>query len=143
MSIKRINVQFKKLTDTATIPFKAHPTDAGFDLVSDEGLVIPPYGYAKIHTGFSMAIPNNFVGVIFPRSSMFCTGIDASGVIDSGYRGEVMVMLHNHTEYARGIDRGMKIAQMLISELPDIIAEEVEELPSGERGTAGFGSSGI
>ena len=142
----------KRLTETAKLPTKAHDTDAGIDLYSDEDLEIKPGSTVLVSTGISMAIPDGHAGLIWDRSSMGVKGLHRfAGVVDSGYRGEVKVCISNigygRTEWpfdnkSYFISRGDKIAQILIQEVPNFRIEEVNDLDSTDRGEGGFGSSG-
>jgi len=143
-----MNVKIKKLSPNATIPTKAHLSDAGWDLYSSEDLCIGPGERALVSTDISMSIPNGFVGLIWPRSGLSVKkGIDVlAGVIDSTYRGEVKVCLLNTGKSwdtdAFLIKAGDRIAQILFQEVPHFNLVEVQELDSTERAENGFGSSG-
>lgn len=136
-----LNIKIKRLHKDAVIPTKAHPTDAGCDLYAtschyDNGLII--YG-----TGIAVEIPEGYVGLVFPRSSIANTHLTLSnsvGVIDSGYRGEVMAKFRKGG--TRGYDVGERIAQLIILPYPEVLFEEAEELSESDRGTGGYGSSG-
>ena len=132
----------KRLTETSTTPTKANSSDAGFDLYSDEDVIIKSGESVLVSTGVAMAIPENHAGLIWDRSSMGGKGIHSfAGVVDSGYRGEVKVCLFNTGEDYK-IVRGDRIAQILIQPAPNIELIEVEDLNDTERGIGGFGSSG-
>lgn len=131
-----------KLEAGAQMPKKAHRTDAAFDLYAYEDSVIFPYHRGTLRTGVRMEIPRGFYGDIRPRSSAFLKGFNVSGVIDSGYRGEVMVMVQNNSGLYYRIKKGDRIAQMIIAPAYDMILEEVDELSESDRGEHGFGSSG-
>ena len=136
-----VNIKIKKLHKDAVIPTKAHTTDAGCDLYAtschyDNGLII--YG-----TGIAVEIPEGYVGLVFPRSSIANTHLTLSnsvGVIDSGYRGEVMAKFRKGG--SRGYNVGERIAQLIILPYPEVVFEEAEELSESDRGTGGYGSSG-
>ena len=136
-----LNIKIKKLHTDAVIPTKAHATDAGCDLYAtschyDNGLII--YG-----TGIAVEIPEGYVGLVFPRSSIANTHLTLSnsvGVIDSGYRGEVMAKFRKGG--TRGYHVGDRIAQLIILPYPEVVFEEAEELSESDRGTGGYGSSG-
>lgn len=159
-----MKVKIKKLNPNAVVPTKAHPTDAGFDLTATSR-TIDEYGNIVYGTGLAFEIPEGYVGYIFPRSSISKKDVmltNAVGVIDSGYRGEVMAKfkptvrafksdherckniifsdLHNNTVTAYNV--GDRIAQLIIMPLPKIELEETTELSSTDRGTGGYGSSG-
>jgi dUTP pyrophosphatase len=136
-----LNIKIKKLHKDAVIPTKAHATDAGCDLYAtschyDNGLII--YG-----TGIAVEIPEGYVGLVFPRSSIANTHLTLSnsvGVIDSGYRGEVMAKFRKGG--SRGYNVGERIAQLIILPYPEVVCEEADELSESDRGTGGYGSSG-
>ena len=135
--------EVKKLTDSSQVPTKGHPSDAGWDLYADEDITLWPEETKLISTGIAMSLPKRFVGLIWDRSSMGVKGIHRhAGVIDSSYRGEVKVCLHNTSGDLHKIKRGDRIAQLLIQEIPIFRLHEVEELDSTERGSGGFGSTG-
>ncbi len=139
-------VRFKKLNPNAVTPSYAKVGDAGLDLtaismqVVDQGV----YGYVEYGTGIAVEIPQGYVGLIYPRSSISNTGMMLSnsvGVVDSGYRGEIKFRfkwVSNTVMY----NLGDRIGQMVIMPYPAIQLEEVLELSSSERGNDGFGSSG-
>ena len=134
--------EIKKLSETANVPTK-DKEDAGWDLYSDESTTIPAGGTMLVSTGVAMAIPKGYAGLIWDRSSMGVKGIHRhAGVIDSGYRGEVKVCLHNTTNEPYDIELGDRVAQILIQKIPLFRIQEVEELDSTKRGSGGFGSTG-
>lgn len=137
-----MKVRFKKLKPNAVIPAKAHSSDAGFDLaatsVEDNGDIVV-YG-----TGIAMEIPDGHVGLVFPRSSVSKKGLTLTngvGVVDSGYRGEILAKFRKAGNDGR-YEVGDRIAQLIIIPYPAIEFEESEELTSSDRGQGGFGSSG-
>lgn len=137
-----MKVRFKKITPSAVIPTKAHPSDAGFDLTAtsmrEDGDVVV-YG-----TGLAMEIPFGHVGLVFPRSSVYKKDLiltNSVGVVDSGYRGEVLVKFRKTADGDK-YEVGDRIAQLIIIPYPAIEFEEAEELTSSDRGEGGFGSSG-
>ena len=133
----------KLLHDSAKNPTKGHIDDAGGDLYSSEAVSIPAGATVLVSTGVAMAIPNRYVGLIWDRSSMGVKGIHRhAGVIDSGYRGEVKVCLHNTTNETYHVERGDRIAQLLIQEVPVFRQHVVDELDTTSRGDGGFGSTG-
>ena len=135
--------EVKLLHDSAKAPTKGHMSDAGWDLYAFETVSIPAGTTVLVSTGISMAIPKDHVALIWDRSSMGVKGIHRhAGVVDSGYRGEVKVCLHNTTKEPYHIERGDRIAQMLIQEAPNFIQHVVHELDSTNRGDGGFGSTG-
>lgn len=134
----------KKLCSEATIPTKSHVLDAGWDLYSSEHQDIPPSRWGLVNTGISMAIPEGYAGLIWPRSGLAVKkGIDVfAGVIDSGYRGEIKVCLFNSSKLYIEIQKGDRVAQILFQEVPKMTMVEVDELNESKRGGDGFGSSG-
>lgn len=141
-NFNKLNI--KRLTDNAVLPKKANTTDAGYDLYSVEDLVIEPNKRAMVHTGISMAIPANHVGLIWPRSGLAVkNGIDVlAGVVDSGYRGEVCVVLQNHGSTPYEVKSGDRVAQILFQKIEYFKLQEVESLENADRGDSGFGSTG-
>lgn len=141
-------VKFKKLTPDAAIPTYGTEFSAGADLYAamDADVVINPGETQFIHTGIAMEIPTGLVGLIYARSGMACKkGVAPAnkvGVIDSDYRGEIMVALHNHSSNAVTITSGDRIAQFVL--MPYITAsfEEADVLNESVRGEGGFGSTG-
>ena len=133
----------KLLYDSAKPPTKGHMNDAGWDLYAFETVSIPAGATVLVSTGISIAVPKGHVALIWDRSSMGVKGIHRhAGVIDSGYRGEVKVCLHNTTTTMYHIKKGERIAQLLIQETPLFRLHEVDELDSTDRGSDGFGSTG-
>lgn len=143
-----IKVDFKKLTETATTPTRGSEYAAGYDLYADsaEPIIIPPHGTVKVSTGLAMAIPDGYFGGIFARSGLATKqGLrpaNCVGVIDSDYRGPVIVALHNDTEEMKKIDAFERIAQLIILEYDAVDFNEVEDLDNTARGEGGFGSTG-
>lgn len=137
-------IKVKPLTITATVPTRNNPSDAGLDLYSDAWVSIPTGGRAIINTSIAIAIPEGFVARIAPRSGLAVNhGIDTlAGVVDSSYRGEILVVLINHGTETCQVNRGDKIAQLLIQPVELWIPEVVDSLADTTRGTNGFGSSG-
>lgn len=140
-----IEIGCKRLIDNAILPTKAYAYDAGWDLYSIEHVTIKPEERASIKTGICLEIPNGYVGLIWPRSGLSVkNGIDVlAGVIDSGYRGEIIVCLYN-TDSSKELllPAGSKIAQIIIQEIPMSIMTEAFGLSDSDRGRKGFGSSG-
>lgn len=136
----------KLLTETAKLPDKVNFFDAGLDLYCDEKEVIrlAPGERRLFSTGISMAIPKGFVGLIWPRSGHAVKkGLDTmAGVIDSPYRGEVKVLLVNHSDNYEYYSPGDKIAQILIQRIDDFTPVAYNDLDETSRGENGFGSSG-
>lgn len=139
-----MKVAVKKIVPEARIPVYHHEGDAGMDLFSSVQIIIRPGETVAVPTGIQMAIPFGYVGLIWDKSGIALKGVHRlAGVVDSGYRGEVKVVLTNLGHEPFEITPGMKIAQMLIQrvEAPEIV--EVEELDKTSRGEGGFGSTGL
>lgn len=138
------NINVKLLTPKARSPIRAHESDAGWDLHSCEDTTIRPGKQSLIATGVSLEIPEGMVGLIWPRSGIAVkNGIDVfAGVIDSGYRGEIKVCLHNAGPHEFKISQGDRIAQILFQRVAPVLLSEVGELQEAQRGESGFGSSG-
>ena len=143
-----LNIPIIRLIDDATIPIYAKSGDAGADLVAAESVVLDPGGgRALIATGVAIAIPKGFAGFVQPRSGLALkhgiTCLNTPGLIDSGYRGELKVLLINtDPNETFEINKGERIAQLVIQKVEECNFQEVEELPDSERGETGFGSSG-
>lgn len=138
-------LRIKKLHPEAVLPKYSRAGDAGLDLHAVENIVIPPQERKLIATGIAMAIPDGYAGLIWDRSGMAAKhGLKSmGGVIDSNYRGELAVVLHNLSAEPFTVEKGMRIAQLLIQPVQKKEIVEVEELDENtERGIEGFGSSG-
>ena len=137
-------VGYKYLTETAKVPHKANESDAGHDLHADEDAWVLARQRKVIKTGISLEMPDNLAGLIWPRSGLSVKqGIDVlAGVVDAGYRGEIMVCLYNTSDDDVEIKRGDRIAQIIFQEVPHISLLLREELGSSQRGSNGFGSTG-
>ena len=137
----------RRLRADARLPGQAYEADAGLDLTACERVVIDPGARAVVGTGLAVAIPPGYAGLVVPRSGLAARHglgkVNAPGLIDPGYRGEVKVILLN-TDRSEPfvVEPGMRIAQLVIVELPSVELVEVEELPPSERGEGGLGSSG-
>lgn len=143
-----MNIEIKRLTDTAKLPERGSVMAAGYDLFADitEDLVIEPHTTAMIGTGIAVAIPEGYFGGVYARSGLSAKeGLrpaNCTGVVDADYRGEIKVALHNDCDVQRTVKKGQKIAQMVISPFLCVTFEEVEELDKTVRGEGGFGSTG-
>lgn len=140
-----MKVKIKKLVPEAAIPSYAKPGDAGLDLVATYIKVEDhnTYGYFEYGTGLAVEIPDGYVGLVFPRSSISKTGMlltNSVGVIDSGYRGEIKFRF-KYISGTKSYEVGDKIGQLIILPYPTIEFEEVDELSESERGDGGFGST--
>ena len=128
------------------MPARAREHDAGLDLYAAEAVTIEPGARALISTGIALAIPEGYAGFVLPRSGLALrhgiTQLNAPGLIDPGYRGEVKVLLVNHGRAAATIARGDRIAQLVIQRVEPTELVEVDELPPSDRGAEGFGSTG-
>lgn len=144
----KYNVKIKKISKNAFVPTYGSEFSAGADLYAclDASLKIESGETAFVHTGISLEIPQGFAGLVFARSGLSCkkdlAPANKVGVVDSDYRGEIMVALHNHGKEARTVEHGERVAQLLI--MPYVTADFIEsdELSNTERGTGGFGSTG-
>ena len=146
-----LQINIKKLNDNAIIPTYGSQFAAGADLYAithnDTNMVeILPRETAFIGTGISMEIPNGYVGLIYARSGLACkqglAPANKVGVIDSDYRGEIMVALYNQSNETKVITSGDRIAQIVIQPVQQFDFVEVDELNKSERGDSGFGSTG-
>jgi dUTP pyrophosphatase len=141
----RLNV--RRLDRRARLPSRAHPDDAGLDLYALEGVTLAPGARAEVKTGIALEIPAGHAGLVLPRSGLAARHgialVNAPGLIDAGYRGEVRVLLLNTdraSEYR--VSAGDRIAQLVIAAVWPASVTEVSELTGSARGAAGFGSSG-
>lgn len=141
------NVKIKKISDRATVPTYGTSSSAGADLYSamDE-VTVAPHSTVLVKTGIAMEIPEGFAGLIYARSGLASKRALAPankvGVIDSDYRGEIMVALHNHSDEPQTVAAGERIAQLIITPYVSAIFEETDELSDTVRGSGGFGSTG-
>lgn len=137
----------QRLHPEAVVPTRAYPGDAGLDLAACERVTIGPGERAVVGTGIAVAIPEGHAGLVLPRSGLAARHglgkVNSPGLIDAGYRGEVKVILLN-TDRAEPfvVEPGMRIAQLVVVELPELELDEVDELPGSARGDGGLGSSG-
>ena len=137
----------RRLHEGAVLPRRAYPGDAGLDLSAAEPAELAPGARATIGTGLALALPEGHAGLVLPRSGLASTHgigvLNAPGLIDAGYRGEVRVILHNQGRETFRVEPGMRIAQLVVVAVEDVALVEVGELPPTERGEGGHGSSGI
>jgi dUTP pyrophosphatase len=141
-----IELAITRLHVDAVIPGRTYDGDAGLDLASLEQAVLAPGGRATVRTGFAVAIPAGYAGFVQPRSGLAArhgiTVLNSPGLIDSGYRGELrVVLLNTDPRESFTVEAGMRIAQLVILRVPEVELLEVDELPGSERGARGFGSS--
>jgi dUTP pyrophosphatase len=137
---------FKRLTADATLPVRAYAGDAGLDLAAAERVEIGPGERALVGTGLAVAIPEGYGGFVQPRSGLAAnhgiTIVNTPGLVDSGYRGELkIILLNTDRERTFVVEPGMRIAQLVILAVATPQPVEVAELPDTERGEKGFGSS--
>ena len=128
------------------LPRHAYAGDAGLDLSACERVVLEPGGRALVPTGVAVAIPTGYAGYVQPRSALAIehgiTIVNTPGLVDSGYRGELRVILLNtDREHAFTIEPGTRIAQLVVLPVPPVELRLVDDLPDSERGERGFGSS--
>jgi len=138
---------FKRLVPDAVLPTRAHPGDAGYDLRSTIDAEVGPGERAMVPTGLAVAIPDGYAGLVLPRSGLASrqglTLANAPGLIDAGYRGELICAVVNlDREQPVKISRGDRIAQLVLMAIPDLEAGWTDELPVSSRGEGGFGSTG-
>lgn len=142
-----MNLPIKRLRPDAVVPERAYAGDAGLDLAACDRLELAPGERALIGTGLAVAIPEGHAGFVQPRSGLAAkhgiTIVNAPGLVDAGYRGELKVaLLNTDARTAFVVEPGMRIAQLVVLALPPVAPVEVDELPASERGAGGFGSSG-
>lgn len=142
-----ITVPIKKLSPEAQIPSYAYEGDAGFDLRSIETVVLQPFERALIPTGLAIALPDGYAGFVQPRSGMAIKKglsiLNTPGLIDAHYRGELKIIAINLDPHKPiVIEKGDRIAQLVIQAVPSVTLLEVDELDETDRGEGGFGSSG-
>ena len=142
-----MTLRFRKVHPDAVLPSYAHPSDAGMDVRSVEELTIAPGKRALVHTGLVMLLPPKYEAQVRPRSGLALksgvTVLNTPGTIDSGYRGEVGVILVNFGDADFQVKKGDKIAQIVIAPVtqPEIV--ETAEVDETDRGSGGFGSTGV
>lgn len=142
-----MNISYLKLDNELPTPHHAHIGDGGVDLYAREAATLQPGQQKMIPTGIAVAIPLGYAGLVVPRSGLAAKhGIgvtNSPGLIDAGYRGEIHVVLINHGTPAFAVERGDRIAQLVVVAVAVQEFVEVEELPESGRGTGGFGSTGV
>lgn len=143
-----MNIKYKKLNDLAKVPTRGSEYAAGYDLyaATDEPMNILAHTTQLVKTGLAFELPDGYFGAIFARSGLASKkGLrpaNCVGVVDSDYRGEVMVALHNDCDNDVTIDAGERIAQLVLMPYVNMTFEEAEELDNTQRGEGGFGSTG-
>jgi dUTP pyrophosphatase len=141
-----IELPIQRLRENAVVPARAYSGDAGLDLAACEQVELGPGERALVGTGLAVAIPEGYAGFVQPRSGLAArhglTVVNSPGLVDSGYRGELrVVLLNTDTSEAFVVEPGMRIAQLVVLPIPELELVEVDELPASERGVRGFGSS--
>ena len=143
-----IELPIQRLRADAVVPGRAYAGDAGLDLAACDRVELGAGERATVGTGLAVAIPEGYAGFVQPRSGLAAkhgiTIVNAPGLVDSGYRGELKVILLNtdaHEPFV--VEAGMRIAQLVVLEVPDVDPIEVDELPDSQRGVRGFGSSAV
>jgi dUTP diphosphatase len=142
-----LRIEIVRDDPTLPLPAYAREGDAGLDLAAATTVTLPPGGRQLVPTGLRVAIPIGHAGLVLPRSGLALrsgvTVLNAPGLIDAGYRGEVGVLLVNHGAEAVTITRGERIAQLVIQPVERATVVEVRELDATARGAGGFGSTGV
>jgi dUTP pyrophosphatase len=141
-----IELPIRRLRPDAQVPTRAYAGDAGIDLAACERVELAPGERALVSTGLAVAIPTGYAGYVQPRSGLAAKHgisiVNTPGLVDSGYRGELLVNLLNTDPRAHFVvEPGMRIAQLVVLAVPEVVPVEVQELPDSERGDRGFGSS--
>ena len=141
-----IELAVQRVRAEARLPQRAYADDAGLDLAACSRVELPPGERTLVPTGLAVAIPAGYAGFVQPRSGLAATDgiavLNSPGLIDSGYRGEIQVVLLNTDRRQTFVaEPGQRIAQLVVLALPDVGLREVDELPAGDRGARGFGSS--
>ena len=143
-----IDLPVRRLRPEARLPESAYAGDAGLDLAASERVELGPGERAVVPTGLAVAIPEGHAGFVQPRSGLAARHgiavVNSPGLIDSGYRGEIrVVLLNTDGEETFVAEAGERIAQLVVLAVPDVRLAEVDELPESERGVQGFGSSRV
>jgi dUTP pyrophosphatase len=140
-------IRIKLLNTEAKLPLKATEHSSGFDLVSCEDITINKHSYGMVSTGISIELDPGMEAQVRPRSGLAIkhgiTVLNSPGTIDADYRGEVKVLLINHSDQDFLISKGMRIAQMVFAVVTDVQLEESSDISDTVRGAGGFGSTGI
>lgn len=141
-----VTVQIQRIDPDMPVLRPAQPGDAGVDLRAAHSAKLAPGERLLIGTGIAVAIPPGYAGFVQPRSGMAVKKglgvLNSPGLIDSGYRGELKVIVINLSSELLAVERGDRIAQLVVLPVPPVVYEEVEQLPGSSRGTGGFGSTG-
>jgi dUTP pyrophosphatase len=141
-----IELEVLRLREEAVVPDRAYAGDAGLDLATCERVELGPGERTVASTGLAVAIPDGYAGFVQPRSGLAArsgiTVVNSPGLIDSGYRGEIrVVLLNTDREQTFVAEPGDRIAQLVVLPAPELVVREVDDLPASERGVRGFGSS--
>jgi dUTP pyrophosphatase len=141
-----IELEVMRVRADARVPAHAYAGDAGVDLACCEAVALAPGERAIVSTGLAVAIPEGYAGFVQPRSGLAArhgiSVVNSPGLIDSGYRGEIhVVLLNTDRERTFTAEAGERIAQLVVLPVPELAVREVDELPPSERGVRGFGSS--
>jgi dUTP pyrophosphatase len=141
-----VRVAITRLDPDLPLPRYARADDAGLDLHAARDVALEPGERALVETGVAVAIPPGWAGLVLPRSGLALrhgvTVLNAPGLVDAGYRGEIKVLLINHGRERATLQRGDRIAQFVIQSVGRAELSEVERLPASDRGAGGFGSTG-
>jgi dUTP pyrophosphatase len=141
-----VTVKVVRLDRELPLPAYARAGDAGLDLLARQPVTLGAGGWATVPTGIAVELPEGWAGFVLPRSGLAAkhgvTCLNAPGLIDSGYRDEIRVVLVNHSALAYAVTRGDRIAQLVVQPVHRVAWEPVDELAGSERGTGGFGHSG-
>ena len=146
MTSGMVEVAVRRLREDATLPSQAYEGDAGLDLAACDGVTLGPGERASVGTGIAVEIPEGYAGFVQPRSGLAARHgigvVNSPGLIDSGYRGEVrVVLLNTDARESFSVEPGMRIAQLVVAPVASVRLVEVEELATSVRGARGFGSS--
>ena len=140
------SIKIKILNEFAKIPSKSHEDDIGYDLYSDGEYVIDPQQVVLVNLGIAIQLPKNVGGFVLPRSGLasknLVAPINAPGLIDPGYTGELMVPLMNYSDVTYIVKRHERIAQLVAITTSDLIFDQVDSLDASDRSDGGFGSTG-
>jgi dUTP pyrophosphatase len=143
---KPVTVPVLRIDPGLPLPAYARPDDAGLDLYAAEPVTVKPGARALVPTGIALAIPAGFAGFVLPRSGLALRHglslLNTPGLIDAGYRGEIKVLLVNHGEAAVSLERGDRVAQLVVQRVERVALAPVAVLPGSARGAGGFGSTG-
>jgi dUTP pyrophosphatase len=142
-----VEILIKRLDPGLPLPVRAHPGDAGADLFAAQDVELAPGQRAMVPTGIAIALPDGYAAFVHPRSGLAArhgvTLVNAPGTVDAGYRGEIRVtLLNTDAEHPVRLQRGDRIAQLIVQRVAEPVFYEVETLPGSARGEGGFGSTG-